>query len=78
MTLVQVWCTTLCECIQRSEGLMLSHSQVLDWISGSFIQSHCACSTLWAISMFSRIFAMPSMKVPSPITAREAPQPAKA
>ena len=57
---------------------MVSHSQVLDWISGSFIQSHWACSTLWAISMFSRILARPSMITPSAITISVVPQPASA
>ena len=36
---------------------MVSHSQVEEWISGSFIQSHWPCMTLWPISMFSRILA---------------------
>ena len=37
----------------------MSHSQLLEWISGSFIQSHWPCMTLWPISMFSRILATP-------------------
>ncbi len=43
----------------------MSHSQLLEWISGSFIQSHWPCMTLWPISMFSRILAIPSMAVPA-------------
>ena len=38
----------------------MSHSHVEEWISGSFIQSHWPCMTLWPISMFSRILARPS------------------
>ncbi len=43
----------------------MSQSQVLEWISGSFIQSHCPCMTLWPISMFSRILATPSIAAPA-------------
>src|SRR6476661_349189 len=34
-------------------------------MSGSRIQSHCPCRTLWPISMFSRIFATDSIAVPA-------------
>ena len=34
-------------------------------MSGSFIQSHWPCMTLWPISMFSRILASESAAVPS-------------
>ena len=43
----------------------MSHSQLLEWTSGSFIQSHCPCITLWPISMFSRILAVPSIAAPA-------------
>jgi hypothetical protein len=37
----------------------------LEWICGSFIQSHWPCRTLWPISMFSRIFAADSAAIPA-------------
>ena len=43
----------------------MSQSQVGEWMSGSFIQSHWPCMTLWPISMFSRIFATERPAVPS-------------
>jgi len=43
----------------------MSHSQDEEWISGSFIQSHWPCMTLWPISMFSTILATPSVTVPA-------------
>ena len=43
----------------------LSHSQVVEWICGSRIQSHWPCSTLWPISMFSRILETESIAVPA-------------
>ena len=43
----------------------MSHSQVEEWISGSFIQSHWPCMTLWPISMFSMILATPRVAVPA-------------
>ena len=55
----------MCECFHCSAGWAVSHSQVLEWISGSFIQSHWPCMTLWPISMFSRILATPSIAVPA-------------
>ena len=59
----------------------MSHSHVLEWISGSFIQSHCPWPTLWPISMFSMLFATARAIVPrtqpvrvrlQPITSRAA------
>ncbi len=43
----------------------MSHSQVLEWITGSFIQSHCPCITLCPSSMFSMILPAASMPVPT-------------
>ena len=43
----------------------MSHSHVEEWISGSFIQSHWPCMTLWPISMFSTILARPSVAAPA-------------
>jgi hypothetical protein len=43
----------------------MSHSHDEEWISGSFIQSHWPCMTLWPISMFSTIFATPNVAVPA-------------
>ncbi len=43
----------------------MSHSQVLEWISGSFIQSHWPWEMLWPSSMFSMDFAYASDAVPS-------------
>ena len=43
----------------------MSHSHVEEWISGSFIQSHWPCMTLWPISMFSTILATPRAAVPA-------------
>ena len=43
----------------------MSHSHVEEWISGSFIQSHWPCMTLWPISMFSMILETPSVAVPA-------------
>jgi hypothetical protein len=42
----------------------MSHSQLVEWISGSFIQSHWPWQTLWPISMFSTDFAYASADVP--------------
>ena len=47
-----------------SEGAALSHSQVVEWISGSRIQSHWPCMTLCPISMFSMIFETDRPVVP--------------
>ncbi len=43
----------------------MSHSHDEEWISGSFIQSHWPCMTLWPISMFSTILATLSVAVPA-------------
>jgi hypothetical protein len=64
-TLVQVWCRSLWVCCHARDGVTKSHSQVVEWMSGSRIQSHCPCSTLCPISMFSRILATVSMPVPA-------------
>src|SRR6478752_2269487 len=42
----------------------MSHSQVLEWISGSFIQSHWPWQMLWPSSMFSMLLATASAVVP--------------
>ena len=42
----------------------MSHSQLVEWISGSFIQSHCPCMMLCPSSMFSTILATPSAPAP--------------
>ena len=44
------------------EAVSQSHAREL--ITGSFIQSHWPCMTLWPISMFSRILAIPSVLAP--------------
>ncbi len=54
----------MCECFHCSDGEALSHSQVVEWILESRIQSHWPCMTLWPISMFSRIFATDRPAVP--------------
>jgi len=54
----------LWECFHISEGDALSHSQVVEWILLSRIQSHCPYSTLWPISIFSTILEMESPTVP--------------
>ena len=43
----------------------MSHSQVVEWILGSRIQSHWPCMTLCPISMFSRILATDRPAVPA-------------
>ena len=50
---------------QASAVEAVSQSQARELITGSFIQSHWPCMTLWPISMFSRILAMPSVAAPS-------------
>jgi hypothetical protein len=42
-----------------------SHSQVVEWILGSRIQSHWPCRMLWPISMLSRILATDRPAVPT-------------
>ena len=48
-----------------SAGEALSHSQLVEWILGSRIQSHWPCMTLWPISMFSMIFEIDKPTVPA-------------
>ncbi len=60
-----LWWETLWVMRQCLAAPTMSHSQVEEWISGSFIQSHCPCSTLWAISMFSMILARARLAVPA-------------
>ena len=48
-----------------SAGEAKSHSQVLEWIFSSRIQSHWPCRMLWPISVFSRILATVSPAVPT-------------
>src|SRR3954453_12915284 len=62
---VYLWWTKLWLCFHCSLGQAVSHSQALEWISGSFIQSHCPWMTLCPSSMFSMILASPSMAVPA-------------
>ncbi len=62
---VYVWWIWLWECCHCSAGVAMSHSQVVEWIFGSRIQSHWPCRTLWPISMFSRILAMLRPAVPT-------------
>ena len=50
---------------QCLDAPLMSHSHVEEWISGSFIQSHWPCMTLWPISMFSMILATASVTVPA-------------
>ena len=57
ITFVYVWCSSLCECFHCADGETLSHSQVVEWIFGSRIQSHWPCMMLCPISMLSRILA---------------------
>ena len=68
-TFVHVWWTRLWPCFHWSAGQTESHSHTVELISGSFIQSHWPCMTLWPISMFSRILARPRPAVPSPSNA---------
>ena len=60
-----VWWMKLWECRHASAVDAVSQSQARELITGSFIQSHWPCRTLWPISMFSRILAMPSVAAPS-------------
>ena len=53
------------ECFHASFVEAESQSHEREWMYGSFIQSHWPCITLWPISMFSRIFAIESVAVPS-------------
>ena len=60
-----LWCTKLWVYRQCLDDPLMSHSHVEEWISGSFIQSHWPCMTLWPISMFSTILATPRVAVPA-------------
>ena len=48
-----------------SAGEALSHSQEVEWIVGSRIQSHWPCMTLCPISMFSTILEIDNPTVPT-------------
>ena len=50
---------------QPSAAETLSHSQVVEWISGSRIQSHWPCITLCPSSMFSSTLATARAVVPA-------------
>ena len=65
MTLVKLWCSSLCACFHWSAGVAESHSHVVEWIFGSRIQSHWPCRMLCPISMFSRILATLRPAVPT-------------
>ncbi len=65
ITLVHMWCMSLWDFFQSSELIALSHSHVVEWISGSRIQSHWPCMMLCPSSMFSRILATDSIAVPA-------------
>ena len=60
-----MWCSSLWLCFHCSDGEAMSHSQTLEWIFGSRIQSHCPWRMLWPISMLSRILATLSPAVPT-------------
>ena len=45
-TLFHVWWISLWVCFHWLDGVTLSHSHVVEWISGSRIQSHWPCMTL--------------------------------
>src|SRR3954471_4419830 len=62
---VCVWGAQWWECFHASGVDAESQSHVEEWMSGSFIQSHWPCMTLWPISMFSRILASEVSAVPS-------------
>ena len=53
------------ECFHASGVDALSQSHAAELMTGSFIQSHWPCMTLWPISMFSRILASESVAVPA-------------
>jgi hypothetical protein len=60
-----LWWISLWECFHISDGDALSHSQVVEWILLSRIQSHCPCITLCPISMFSTILLTDRPAVPT-------------
>ena len=64
-TLVKLWWSSLWETFHCSAGVAWSHSQVVEWILGSRIQSHWPWRMLWPISMLSRILATDSPAVPT-------------
>ena len=64
-TLVKLWWSSLCETFHCSAGVAWSHSQVVEWIFGSRIQSHWPWRMLWPISMLSRILATDRPAVPT-------------
>src|SRR6478735_1405943 len=64
-TFVQRWWRSLWVCCQERAGVTKSHSHVVEWMSGSRIQSHWPWRMLWPISMFSRILARLSRLVPA-------------
>src|SRR4051794_41937445 len=65
MTLVKLWWSSLWACFHCAAGVAESHSQVVEWIFGSRIQSHWPCRMLCPISMFSRILATERPAVPT-------------
>ncbi len=64
-TLVYLWWMKLCDFFQCTLGEVVSHSHSVEWISGSFIQSHWPWMMLWPSSMFSMIFADASIAIPA-------------
>ncbi len=64
ITFVYAWWSSLCACFHCSDGDAWSHSQAVEWIFGSRIQSHWPCMMLWPISMFSMILATERPAVP--------------
>ncbi len=68
-----LWWATLWVSRQCLAAPAISHSQVAEWISGSFIQSHWPCRTLWPISMFSMILASASVPIPAHQATRREP-----
>ncbi len=65
ITLVKLWCSSLWACFHCAAGVAESHSQVVEWIFGSRIQSHWPWRMLCPISMFSRILATLRPAVPT-------------
>ena len=63
--MVYLWWTKLWECFHCADGQAVSHSHSVEWISGSFIQSHWPWMTLWPSSMFSMILALANIAVPA-------------
>ena len=65
ITLVKLWWSSLWAYFHCAAGVAESHSQVVEWIFGSRIQSHWPCRMLCPISMFSRILATLRPAVPT-------------